>query len=83
RRGGARERSAVGNRGFCGVSGVLGSLIASLPAWHQIDPLLVVGHDEENDIDWDDKRDTFEADADEMAVSMLMESTQDRSVTPD
>ena len=36
------------------VSGLLGSLLASAPAWRHIDPLPVVGRDEDEDKKWYD-----------------------------
>jgi hypothetical protein len=59
------------------VTGVIGSLLASIPAWRQLDPLPVVGRDDsEEDADWRDyDRDAY---ADEMAISMVLEGSSAR-----
>jgi hypothetical protein len=55
------------------VTGVLGSLLASMPAWRQLDPLPVVGRDEEDDgIDWQSVDDRI-ANAEELAISMILQ----------
>jgi hypothetical protein len=55
------------------VTGVLGSLLASMPAWRQLDPLPVVGRDEEDDeIDWHSVDERI-ANAEELAISMILE----------
>ena len=56
------------------VTGVIGSLLASAPAWRHLDPLPVVGRDDEEKTEgewqgYDDR----DIDADEMAVSMVLE----------
>jgi hypothetical protein len=64
------------------VSGMIGSLLASVPAWRQIDPLPVVGRDDEEDeVDWDDSVGK-EADADELAISMVLEGPRSRGLAP-
>ena len=53
------------------LSGIVGSLLASLPAWRQLDPLLVVsskGRDDEHGDDVD-----FDAEADEIAMGMVLD----------
>jgi hypothetical protein len=54
------------------ISAMLGSLLASTPAWSHIDPLPVVGNDEDDEDKWlePDDRDT---DANELAVSMVLD----------
>ena len=54
------------------ISAMLGSLMASTPAWSHIDPLPVVGDDEDDEDKWlePDDRDT---DANELAVSMVLD----------
>lgn len=55
------------------VSGLIGTLLSSVPAWRHIDPLPIVGKDEEKDEEeWYDPEDT-DADADELAISMVLE----------
>ena len=58
------------------VTGLIGSLLASMPAWRQLDPLPIVGRDEEEDR-WDETGDS-EADADELAISMVLEGPRSR-----
>jgi hypothetical protein len=53
------------------VGGLIGSLLASMPAWRHLDPLPIVGRDEEEE-QWYEKQDA-DADADELAVSMVLE----------
>jgi hypothetical protein len=53
------------------VGGLIGSLLASMPAWRHLDPLPIVGRDEEEE-KWDEAGDA-DADADELAVSMVLE----------
>jgi hypothetical protein len=62
------------------VSGLLGSLLASAPAWRHIDPLPVVGRDEDEDKDkqWYEGED-LERDADELAVSLVLEGRRERA----
>jgi len=55
------------------VTGVIGSLLASMPAWRHLDPLPVVGRDEKDpDGEWSEE-DSSEADADELAISMVLD----------
>ena len=54
------------------ISGLLGSLMASAPAWRHIDPLPVLGRDEEDEEKWYDPEDR-DADANELAVSLVLE----------
>ena len=58
------------------VTGLIGSLLASMPAWRQLDPLPIVGRDEEEDR-WEETGDS-EADADELAISMVLEGPRSR-----
>ena len=55
------------------VTGVIGSLLASMPAWRQLDPLPVVGRDDEDaEAEWG------EADAhdtEEIAISMVLDGS--------
>ena len=52
------------------VSGLVGSLLASMPAWRHLDPLPIVGRDDEEE--WYDAKDS-DADADELAISMVLD----------
>ena len=61
------------------VTGVIGSLLASLPAWRQLDPLPVVGRDDDEG-EWDDQ-DRY-AYADELAISMVLEGPRDAAPMP-
>jgi hypothetical protein len=54
------------------VSGLLGSLLASAPAWRHIDPLPVVGRDEDEEKTWYDPDDR-DADANELAIANVLE----------
>jgi hypothetical protein len=54
------------------VSGLLGSFLASAPAWRHIDPLPVVGRDEEEEKKWYDPEDR-DADANELAIDDVFE----------
>jgi hypothetical protein len=57
------------------ISGLLGSLLASAPAWRHIDPLPVVGRDDEEDeAEWLEPDDR-DADANELAVSLVLEGS--------
>jgi hypothetical protein len=62
------------------VSGLLGSLLASAPAWRNIDPLPVLGRDEEQEQDkgWFEGED-LERDADELAMSLMLEGGGERA----
>ena len=54
------------------VTGMIGSLLASMPAWRQLDPLLVVNREEEEPkADWHESID-LESYADELAVSTVL-----------
>jgi VCBS repeat-containing protein len=59
------------------VSGLLGSLLASAPAWRHIDPLPVLGRDkdEEKDKAWYEGND-LERDADELAMSLMLDNRE-------
>ncbi len=57
------------------VSGLLGSLIASAPAWRHIDPLPVVGRDEDEEEQWYEP-DNRDADANELAVSLVLDGAK-------
>jgi hypothetical protein len=54
------------------ISGLLGSLLASAPAWRHIDPLPVVGHDEDEEKKWYDANDR-DADANELAIDNVFD----------
>jgi len=57
------------------ISGLLGSLLASAPAWRHIDPLPVVGRDDDEDeAEWLEPGDR-DADANELAVSLVLEGS--------
>ena len=58
------------------VTGLIGSLLASMPAWRQLDPLPIVGRDEDEER-WYEPEDS-EADADELAISMVLEGPRSR-----
>ena len=60
------------------ITGLVGGLLASVPAWSRIDPLLVVGRDEEDEADWDNNVDPG-ADVDELAISMVLDGARTRS----
>jgi hypothetical protein len=62
------------------VSGLLGSLLASAPAWRHIDPLPVLGRDEDEDKDkqWYEG-DDLERDADELAMSLMLDPSGERA----
>jgi len=58
------------------VTGVIGSMMASMPAWRQLDPLPVVGSDDDGDeVEWqsEDDRTSY---ADELRVSMVLEGVR-------
>ena len=59
------------------ITGVIGSLLASMPAWRQLDPMPVVGRDDEDE-DWNEQDN--EAYADELAISMMLEGPRDSSM---
>ncbi|HEY7758561.1 MAG TPA: cadherin-like domain-containing protein, partial [Burkholderiales bacterium] len=54
------------------ISGLLGTLIASTPAWRHIDPLPVLGRDDKDEDKWYEPDDS-EADANELAVSLVLD----------
>jgi hypothetical protein len=54
------------------ISGLLGSLLASAPAWRHIDPLPVVGRDEDEEKKWYDANDR-DADANELAIDNVFD----------
>jgi hypothetical protein len=63
------------------VTGVIGSLLASMPAWRQLDPLPVVGRDEDSeDVEWQADGDRV-AYADEMAISMVLDDPRAAAAT--
>lgn len=53
------------------VTGAIGSLLASMPAWRQPDPLPVVGRGEEEEGEQDEQNE--EQYADELAISMVLD----------
>jgi hypothetical protein len=55
------------------ISGLLGSLLASAPAWRHIDPLPVVGRDEDEEKKWYDEQDR-DADANELAIADVLDA---------
>jgi hypothetical protein len=57
------------------LAGVVGSLMASIPAWRQLDPLPVIGRgDDAEDAEWHHDQDDLDADADELAISMFLDA---------
>ena len=54
------------------ISGLLGTLLASTPAWRHIDPLPVLGRDDDKEDQWYEP-DDGEADANELAVSLVLD----------
>jgi hypothetical protein len=64
------------------LTGVVGSLLASMPAWRHLDPLPVVGMDDTEEATWDDESGDLDADADELAVSMVLEGPGAASSMP-
>ena len=60
------------------VTGVIGSLLASMPAWRQLDPLPVVGRDDEEG-PWSEQ--DHDAYADELAISMVLDGPRDSAMT--
>ena len=47
-----------------------------MPAWRHLDPLPVVGQDEALDeADWNEDPNDLDADADELAISMVLDGT--------
>jgi hypothetical protein len=63
------------------VTGLIGSLLASMPAWRHLDPLPIVGRDDDEDErEWNESADA-EADADELAVSMVFETSRSELVS--
>ena len=62
------------------VSAMLGSLLASTPAWRHIDPLPVVGEseDEQEKEKWLEP-DGRDVDADELAVALVLEAPAGRA----
>jgi hypothetical protein len=56
------------------VGGLIGSLLASMPAWRHLDPLPIVGDDEDED-EREQPADA-DADADELAVAMVLEGSR-------
>lgn len=56
------------------VTGVIGSLLASMPAWRQLDPLPVVGRDDENaEAEWAEEN---ARDTEEFAISMVLDGSR-------
>jgi hypothetical protein len=63
------------------VTGVIGSLMASIPAWRQLDPLPVVERDEDTDqVDWQSADDRV-THADELAISIMLEGPRQFALT--
>jgi hypothetical protein len=56
------------------LTGVVGSFLASLPAWRGLDPLPVVSQVNADEEDHEDSQD-LEAEADELAISMFLDGT--------
>ena len=62
------------------VTGVIGSLLASVPAWRHLDPLPVVGRDEAEEEGWEEQAAVEYAD--ELAISMVLDgSSEGTSIT--
>ena len=59
------------------ITGVIGSLLASMPAWRQLDPMPIVDRDEEEG-DWDEADN--DAYADELAISMVLDEPRTSSL---
>jgi len=60
------------------VTGLIGTLLSSVPAWRHLDPLPIVGKDEERDEEhWYEPEDA-DAAADELAISMVLEGPRSR-----
>jgi hypothetical protein len=49
-----------------------------MPAWRQLDPLPVVGRDEEKDDEWESEQDRVTY-ADELAISMVLDGPRTAS----
>ena len=65
------------------VSGLLGSLLASMPAWRHLDPVPILGRDEDDEHEKDaDNLGSAEVYADELAISMVLEGPRNRMTAP-
>jgi hypothetical protein len=62
------------------LTGVIGSFLASMPAWRELDPLPVLGRDEDEDQRWQADGEDLDAYADEVAISMFLDGTAPSSV---
>ena len=57
------------------MTGVVGSLLASVPAWRHLDPLPVLGRDSDaQESEWDEEASDLDAEADELAISMFLDA---------
>jgi len=60
------------------LTGVVGSLLASAPAWRHLDPLPVVGRVGPTDEgEWREDPKDLDAEADELAISMFLDARSD------
>lgn len=57
------------------AAGLLASALAALPAWHNFDPIFVVGRDDDEKIEW--RRMDEEAEREEAAVGQTLEVARD------
>jgi hypothetical protein len=57
------------------ISGLVGTLLASTPAWRHIDPLPVLARDDDEEKTWYDPEDR-DADANELAVALVLEGAR-------
>jgi hypothetical protein len=56
------------------VGGLIGSLLSSVPAWRHLDPLPILGRDEdEDDEGGQDQPGGTDADTEELSVSMVLD----------
>jgi hypothetical protein len=56
------------------LTGVVGSLLASAPAWRHLDPLPVISGGGTDEDDWRDDAQDLDAEADDLAISMFLDA---------